>query len=166
MSDKIKNNKTTIILIAVYCLLAVWIILFKMDFSIIKTMGLRGINLIPFYYKNEVSFHFREVMYNVAIFIPIGIYLQMLKVDLKKSILFGFSFSMILEILQYILKVGITDITDLITNTSGVVIGFLIYMALTAIVKKSEKLDKTLKILATIVTVLMVAFLAVLIIVN
>ena len=67
-----------------YMLLLVWIILFKLGISIreIRELsGSRSLNLIPFYYTNErnFSFHVSEVVQNVLIFIPFGIYISMLR---------------------------------------------------------------------------------------
>ena len=111
------------LLFAVYLLLLIWIILFKLEFSISVLKTSRSINLIPFYYENEIGmgFHLKEVLENAVIFIPLGIYLCMLKHDFSVKVKFIFILmtSLILEISQYILAVGRTDVTDLITNTCG-----------------------------------------------
>ena len=164
--DKIKENKWTLVLTVILCLLVGWIILFKMSFSISTLDRIRGINLIPFYYDEEISFHLTEVAMNVLAFIPLGLFLKLLKFDFKSSVLLGFGYSFILEIMQLILKVGITDITDLITNTSGIVIGVAFYVALSKIFKNTNMLDKALKMLATIGVVLIIAFVSILIIAN
>lgn len=78
---KVGLNCLVQFLFAVYLILLVWIILFKLQLSIHELDRIRGINLIPFYYDNEIGmgFHLKEVLENVAIFIPYGIYLCMLK---------------------------------------------------------------------------------------
>ena len=148
--------------------MVVWIILFKMaTLSEISNLGyIRNINLIPFYYDVERTYHLSEVMNNVVIFVPFGVYLKMLKLKSTKAILLGAGFSMVLEILQFILGVGATDITDVITNTLGVAIGVGIYCILSRVFKKNEKLNKVLSILASICTMLLVAFVALLILLN
>lgn len=166
MKNKTKGNKWIFILMIIFCLLIGWIILFKMSFSIADLDKNRGINLIPFYYKNETAFHFNEIMMNLMAFVPLGIYLKLMHFDLNKSILFGFGYSLFLEIMQLILSIGITDITDLITNTLGVIIGISIYNILTKIFKKTDTLDKVLKILATIGTILFILLISTLTIVN
>ena len=75
-----KNEKTGLLvplLFAVYLALLIWIILFKLEFSISVLKTNRSINLIPFYYENEIGmgFHLKEVLENAVIFIPLGIYL-------------------------------------------------------------------------------------------
>ena len=61
-----KNKKQ--ILFVIYCLILVWIILFKLSFSLEEIRALRGvseINLIPFHYDMETSSHFKEVVLNI-----------------------------------------------------------------------------------------------------
>ena len=62
-----KEKKNIInILFVIYCVLLVWIILFKLSFSISDISSLiksRAINFIPFYYPYEVKFHLKEVIY-------------------------------------------------------------------------------------------------------
>ena len=169
------NNKKKInmieILFGIYCILIVWIILFKFSISINDILGLdkiRKINLIPFYYFNEVGFdfHFKEVLDNLLIFIPFGIYLKMLNKDNKKIILYGFVFSLALEVCQFIFKLGATDITDLITNTLGTIVGVYIYVLLEKIFKNKEKINKVLRILSLILTILLCSLLLLLIVSN
>ena len=154
------------ILTIILCLLIGWIILFKMSFSLSELSRIRAINLIPFFYEEETSFHLREVLMNIVAFIPLGLFLKLLKFDFKTSVLVGLGYSFVLEIMQLILKVGITDITDLITNTLGVVIGATFYILLSEIFKKTDILDKVLKVLATVGIVLLMSFMLILIIVN
>ncbi len=167
------NNKREInitkILFLIYIFLLIWIILFKTSFSIydfINLSRIRKINLIPFYYSTKVPFHLKEVIANILIFIPLGIYLKILGNSSKKVILYGFGFSMLLELIQFILKLGVTDITDVITNLSGTTIGVIIYILLKKIFKNEEKINKILSIIASIITILFFLLIIFLIIVN
>lgn len=137
-----------------------------MSFSISEFDRIRGINLIPFYYDKETSFHLSEVVRNVLAFIPLGVFLKLLKFDFKTTVLLGFGYSFLLEIMQLVLKIGITDITDLITNTSGVVIGAAFYIVLSKIFKKTVVLDKVLKVLATAGTLMLLVLMIFLIFAN
>lgn len=78
MKKKEKINYTVPILFLLYLALLIWIILFKLQFSILDLDRVREINLIPFYYEHEVTFHATEVLQNVLIFMPFGIYLCLL----------------------------------------------------------------------------------------
>lgn len=165
MVKKKKINMVTT-LFFIYCVLLVWIILFKLQFSLNSLDKIRNINLIPFYYENNVSFHFREVIENVIIFIPFGIYLKMIGIDNKKTILFGFAVSLLLEVSQYVLSVGASDITDVITNTLGTLIGVLFYNISIKLFKTEEKVKKIFEILALVVTIMFLLFVGTIIIAN
>ena len=126
-NDTMINKKEIInltkILFIIYCMLMVWIILLKLSFSINEIINLdkyRRINLIPFYDPINVHFHYIEMIENVLIFIPFGIYLKMMDKDNNLILFYGFLFSLVLEISQYIFKIGATDITDIITNTFNI----------------------------------------------
>ena len=161
---KNKAKSVTIVLTIIYSFIVVWIILFKMStLSEIPYLDhIRNINLIPFHYDDETSSHLSEVLEDVMIFIPLGVYLKMLKITDAKAILFGMTFSLGLEILQFILAVGASDITDIMTNTAGAAIGVGIYAILSLVFRKSEKLDKVLCILASICTFLLISMIAIL----
>lgn len=157
-------------LFAVYLILLVWIILFKLQLSIHEMDRVRSINLIPFYYDNEVGMglHLKEVLGNVAIFIPYGIYLCMLRnePESRTKFLIILMTSFILEIFQYILSVGRTDITDIITNTCGGVAGIGIYWSATKILRSKKRADTVIVVLASVVTIMVAGGLAVLLAVN
>ncbi|MEY8327493.1 VanZ family protein [Lachnospiraceae bacterium 54-11] len=157
-------------LFAVYLILLVWIILFKLQLSVHELDRIRSINLIPFYYDNEIGmgFHLKEVLENVAIFIPYGIYLCMLKKEpgFKVKFFLILMTSFILEVLQYILAVGGTDITDIITNTCGGVAGIGIYWSATRIFRGKKRAETVIVVLAAIVTIVVAGGLSVLLIAN
>ena len=163
-----KTKATTIVLLVIYLFLLIWIILFKMAlFSEIADLDyIREINLIPFYYDKETSHHLTEVLQNVAIFVPVGIYLQMLKIDKSKSIIFGGGLSLLLETLQFIIGIGASDITDVITNTTGTIMGIVVYGMLLFIFKKREALEKVLRCLAIVCTSGLIVLISFILLVN
>ena len=64
---------------------------------------------------------------NILLFVPLGVVLPLLWNSFrntKKAILFGFTMSLAIELLQ-ILTFRATDVNDLITNTFGALFGFL-----------------------------------------
>lgn len=161
-----KKTKTfLIILLAVYSAALTWIILFKMAVRLddVGFGTVRAWNMIPFSYSEETSFHLTEVLENVIAFVPLGVYLGMLKTGAWKAILIGAAASVTLEVLQFALGIGAADITDVITNTAGTAIGVGIYLLLTHIFKNREKLDKTLVIVCGAATVVMIIMIALLI---
>lgn len=71
-----------------------------------------------------------EILFNILIFIPFGFFMGRFS---ERSFLgkWGtiFLVSLFVETLQYIFGIGATDITDIITNTSGGLMGLLLYHA-------------------------------------
>ena len=94
------------ILFIMYILILVWILLFKMSFSIDELYKNRSINIIPFIGSVIINgrIDISEVINNIAVFIPVGIYICMLKKDwfILKQILVGFFISLSIEVLHYI----------------------------------------------------------------
>lgn len=161
-----KKHKTTKILFIIYIIILVWIILFKLSFNFSDIGRLRSVNLIPFKYDIETTFQLKEVIDNILIFIPMGVLLKMLKIDNKRTILFGFLTSLSFEIMQYMFQIGVSDITDIITNTTGTIIGMLFYVILCKIFKNREKIDKILKILGTIGLILFLILIIIILVNN
>jgi len=66
---------------------------------------------------------------NVLVFIPFGLLLGLnfKRLDLWRKILVVFVFSLTAEVIQYILAIGASDITDVITNAFGGLIGLMAY---------------------------------------
>lgn len=68
---------------------------------------------------------------NIAAFIPFGIFLPMLrrkKTYFINTIIMSFLFSACIETIQLCFKLGVFDIDDMILNTLGGFIGYLIYL--------------------------------------
>ena len=63
---KRKSNYLATILFFIYLALLIWIILFKLQFSIHDLDKMRSVNFIPFYYDKEigVAFHLTEILEN------------------------------------------------------------------------------------------------------
>jgi glycopeptide antibiotics resistance protein len=162
---KRKSNCLATILFLIYLALLVWIILFKLQFSISDLDKVRSINLIPFHYDKEVG---AEVLENFLIFVPMGIYLQMLlprtKLYVKFMLIAGTSF--LLETMQYILAVGRSDITDVLTNTAGGLLGLAVYSMAARLIGNRIKANRLFSILAGIVSVVVIGLLGFLLFAN
>ncbi|MHB8127509.1 MAG: VanZ family protein [Mobilitalea sp.] len=147
--------KLTFGLFIVYFSVLTWIILFKMQFSLNDLPHFRGLNLIPFagsVVKNN-QLDYSEIILNVIIFIPFGLYLSMIELNWSfwKKIILIAGVSLLFELLQFLFAIGGTDITDLISNTLGGVVGIGFYIVFSKILK--EKTNKILNILALIGTI-------------
>lgn len=74
-----ENNRSKMIsyiVFGAYLFLLTWLVLFKFAFTIEEIPHLRQLNLIPFHYETSVAFitHMKEVIYNILIFVPAGVY--------------------------------------------------------------------------------------------
>ena len=163
MKDNRQNNLTRI-LFAVYFIILVWILLFKMSFSIDELYKNRSINIIPFMGSVIVNgrVYISEIINNIVVFIPVGIYVCMLKKDwpILKKISVGFFISLGIEVLQFVLSIGATDITDLIGNTFGGMVGILVFYLFSKVFK--NKTNNIINILALIATILLIVLISIL----
>ena len=165
-----KSCQFMLILFLIYLILLVWIILFKLQFSIHDLDMVRSVNFIPFYYDKEIGteFHLKEVFENLLIFVPMGIYLQMLlpkgRFHGKLAVIAGTS--LLLETAQYVLAIGRSDITDLLSNTTGGLLGLALYCIIARLLRNRERADKLFLVLAVIASVIVIGLLALLLFLN
>ena len=153
-------NRFTTLLFIVYLTVLYWILLLKLGVRF-SYMGERRTNLVPF---NEPFIFTSENILNLVIFVPLGIYAGILfgKWLFSKKLLFVFSLSLLVEVLQYNLRVGAFDITDIITNTLGGITGLMILKGLEKAFKNSFKAQTFINIIATIGTVVIIVLLVLL----
>lgn len=82
-------------------------------------------NFVPFLYMFTA---WETTVLNVLLFVPLGFFMPVLWNDYKswfKTLFLGFGISSMIEVLQ-IFTYRATDINDLMTNTLGTFVGFLI----------------------------------------
>ncbi len=97
----------------------------------------RNVNLIPFNtISNFVQGNYTlyraagNIIGNIAIFVPIGVYLESFKYQAEKNIIYIMLFSSAVEFLQYLLGTGACDIDDIILNTIGGFFGICFFRLL------------------------------------
>ena len=122
---KYNHNKAFMVFIFAFYSIAVFSVVgiptvytLRVDFSI---------NLIPLIdiFNSPVEY-FKNTVLNVILFIPMGFLLPAIWKEYrstKKTILMGLAVSIMIELLQ-IFTFRLTDIDDLITNTSGTFLGY------------------------------------------
>lgn len=84
-----------------------------------------NINLKPFAYMFSA---YQTTLLNVLLFVPLGFFLCVLWTRFRNvlwTVLFGFSMSLIIELLQ-LFTYRATDVNDLMTNTVGTLLGWSI----------------------------------------
>lgn len=116
---------------------------------------LSGVDL-PAYSEREItiySFGFTNLVGNIVLFIPLGVYFTLFNEDkgIKKNILWVFVVSLSAELVQYIFKMGIGDIDDVILNTFGGFIGIAAYKILLVKLKDTNKVRHVIEIIAPLV---------------
>jgi glycopeptide antibiotics resistance protein len=127
-----RQNTLTIVLFLIYLVVLAGIILFKLPFySAEFSDGIRVINLIPLQgsYDENGNLLLREIINNILLFMPLGVYVCLLKSEwpFAKKALSIFGLTLAFEVTQFIFALGRTDITDLLDNTLGGMIGIGIY---------------------------------------
>ena len=98
-------------------------------------------NLVPFVDVSSGRGDFiRQVVLNIVMTIPFGFLLPLVrekKINLLKVIFYTFLLSLGIEILQpFINGVRSSDITDIITNVAGGIIGYILYLLFKPVVTK------------------------------
>ena len=99
------------------------------------TLAVREINLTLFtdlikVYKTGTTWQFiRLFVGNIVWFVPWGLFIPMIrKSNFIFTLLSGFTFSLVIEALQFTFKKGLFELDDLILNTIGVIIGYFLYL--------------------------------------
>jgi glycopeptide antibiotics resistance protein len=137
-------------LFAAYLLILLWLVLFKFSYdpiAVIRDFQARSLNLVPFAFANK-----SEMIANIIAFIPFGV---MLGVNFKQlvfryKIAVIFAFSLAAEIIQYALAIGAADITDLIMNTLGGLVGLAAYVVVSK--QTNERyLDRCILVAGTLI---------------
>lgn len=97
-------------------------------------------NLIPYLVRCAVNghldylvkstHHIIHFLLNVSLFLPFGLLFPFIykKATLAKVTLIGLSLSLVVEIVQIFINGRNCDIDDLLCNTLGVVMGYLLYL--------------------------------------
>ena len=110
-------------LFVVYLIFLVWAVLWK--FGMPRADGAeRVINLVPFAGNMP-----EELSFNVLVFVPFGFFTALLapRWGPIRQVLVFLGSSVALETVQYIGGIGRSDVTDLILNTLGGIIGLVLF---------------------------------------
>ena len=98
-------------------------------FILCKTLLLRKpyegnhLRLEPFWSYKVIDKQYRQMLCNVLLFIPFGVLLKAIGLKAKFVLLAGFAFSCSIELLQYLLKLGLCELDDVLHNTVGTGVG-------------------------------------------
>jgi len=159
-----QGRVTTVVLFAIYALVLIGLVLFKFPFSYDDTESGRHLNLIPFAgsFTGAGTLRLGEIVENVLVFVPFGVYLCMLKPDwsFAKKLIPIVVTTVAFETIQYVFAIGRADVTDVIGNALGGILGIAVYGLLARAL--GARTDRVLRVVAVILTVGALALYAVL----
>jgi glycopeptide antibiotics resistance protein len=157
------TNKVTRVLMAIYLIGLFWIIVFKFNIPFSYMGGTRSANLVPFAAPTRVNgrVDYGEMILNVLIFVPLGMYSGALNTRwaMGKQLVLFFLISLACEGTQYVLAVGAFDITDIINNMFGGLIGWMIYKGLEKMSGDANRAQKIVNLVTAIGTISLVSLL-------
>lgn len=160
-----RSNQITKILLAIYLVVCCWILLFKLGVQF-SYMPKRSFNLLPFdgFYRAHRRADKPELILNILIFIPLGLYFAALfrQWTWQRSLLAFFLTSLSFEAIQFIGKIGAFDVTDIITNTSGGLIGWMLFTCLRKLTGSSTKAQGVVNVICTLGTLFIITLLVLL----
>ena len=145
----VKAAAVTVFIVYVCCL--IYFLFFSERYGRNDAASYYRYNLRPFKeitrfwtYRDIIGFEMVMVnlVGNVAVFMPFGFLLPAIYEPLKKwyaIILVGMWFSIIIECVQLITKVGTMDVDDVILNVTGVMLGLVFYKFCSFCMKKRCK---------------------------
>lgn len=163
-----KMNILFYIFLVLYILLMLESLLFK-QVPILNLLDpfreiYRSVNLKPFK-SIQMYAHFyskwtalMNIGGNIVLFIPLGIYMQIFNPGRKifNGVMMVFGISLLVEIVQYVFGLGITDIDDLILNTLGGLMGILFYKSLYLFIKNELQTQNIVTVMFCVLSVIAV----------
>lgn len=94
-----------------------------MYFLLFKSIGIQGIELNPISFITDMFYgDIFIVLFNIIMFIPLGFALNLT----KKNMIFILFCLFLVETIQFIFHLGFFDLSDIVTNFIGYLLGTLI----------------------------------------
>lgn len=96
-----------------------------------------------------------NILGNIAVFIPVGLYLQTLfhKQSFYKSLWITAGLSVMIEAVQFAFSLGAADVDDVILNVCGGIAGILVYRLVQKIIPEPEKAKTVVTVILLVVCV-------------
>ena len=149
-------------LFTIYAIMLTGVILVKLPFSLQGAGSERIVNLVPLAgsFTADGALLVGEIIENALVFVPLGIFIGALKGDwsFAKKIRPIIGITVAFEALQYLLAIGRADITDVLSNTLGGLVGIGCHAALGKLFK--QRTNAVIDAAALIMTVCALVFFA------
>ena len=143
-----RHRGWAVVLFACYLILLLYFLFFSELMGRTPEQTCYRYNLIPFReilrfirYRHVVGFHafFINVIGNIIAFMPMGFFLPAVtgkKLNGIQILLLSFLFSLSVETVQLLTRLGCFDVDDLILNTLGGFLGYLVYRILRLLLRR------------------------------
>ena len=105
----------------------------------------RLFDITPFWSYSAIkegnAYLLQQVILNVVAFIPVGLLLGCAFSKMKwwKVLLIGLAFSLLIEVLQFLLKRGFAEVDDVFHNVVGCIVGYGIYVGIAFLIRDHQK---------------------------
>jgi len=114
------------VVLGLYVLVLVWVVLLKIHTGDLGDLvGRRSVNLVPMGGTATGGLGSRELAVNVLVFVPLGVLVLLAARQRRfaRMLLLVVGVSVAFEIVQYVVGIGASDVTDVLTNTAGGLVG-------------------------------------------
>ncbi|WP_226034795.1 VanZ family protein [Aquibacillus saliphilus] len=149
--EKFRNGKViiTVILLLIYLLILAYLLFFSNYRNSVH--GIIDYNIIPLksiisYFVNfngiTIQLATDNLFGNIFAFIPLGLLLPMISnlfLSYRKILTVACLTSLLIEITQFINRVGTFDIDDILLNTTGAIIGYSIALVIIQLVYNKKR---------------------------
>lgn len=156
-----RRRRLLTVLFVLYLVLLSWGILYKWSTWIGVDEVRRVIKLVPFAPAVGIgASQPLEVLANVLLFVPFGVFVGLLlpRWGAGRQIALMTGASVLFETVQYILAIGNSDITDVLMNTAGGIIGLLVLALVRArLGDRTERVMTRALLVVMVVAVLAIA---------
>ena len=150
-SEQQRGKRFITLLFWIYVIALLRITVFRDDFSLSHIMTNGKLNLelfaayIPFLRGGFIWLFIYLFVGNIVWFIPLGAYLVWKDPEhtVWRATLIGLILSLAIEVSQYVFGVGVTEVDDLVLNTSGTMIGAVLMRIVQYIVKKRRTTEQS-----------------------
>jgi len=97
----------------------------------------RMLNIVPFKntlrtfqeindYRSQYNFY-TNLLGNFLLFLPVSfVFMLIFGADNRTTIFYAFLFSLSIEVFQYLFRIGVADIDDIILNVAGAFVGIIL----------------------------------------
>lgn len=141
------KRKIHIFLFVIYILVLLRITVFRSGFSLTNFLSGGSVNLALFsdlisVARNDIFTFIYLFVGNLIWFVPLGLLLPIIGLKRKTTFALGFLLSLLIEILQYLFAIGVTELDDLILNTLGCLIGIGVYSFKIHTTERKKKCQK------------------------